>query len=362
MAIGNMSEYGLTSSIMSKRKKVLIVEDDSISRKILSQHFLKQNYNVFEAGCGDGAFEVIADNDIDVILLDISLPGIDGITILKKIKEDPHYDHIPVIMVSGNDDINIAIECIHSGASDYISKPYNPMLIQQRVNTCLREVFYRKQEQYYIEQLKQEREKSEDLLRVVYPSNVLQELKYGGVVNPKWFSNVAVLFCDIVDFSSYCNRNSTVEVVSKIQKMVELYEDLMEKHHLELIKTIGDCFMCVGGLLKQVENPVLQCIKCGFDMVEIANKELGWDVRVGIHVGEVMAGIIGKKNGLFDLWGDTVNIASKCERFAEVNSVVVSPQAQEYIKDIYVTESYRKIDFRKKNVLDFFKVFSKRSK
>ena len=121
---------------------------------------------------------------------------------------------------------------------------------------------------------------------------------------------------------------SQKEVIPSLQRLVEAYEDLVLRFNLEKIKTIGDAFMATAGLLKPLENPVLSCVECGLKMIEVAQDlPAKWNVRVGIHAGPVMAGVLGQRQYLFDLWGDTVNTAARIESNGVAGAVNLSREA-----------------------------------
>jgi class 3 adenylate cyclase len=134
-----------------------------------------------------------------------------------------------------------------------------------------------------------------------------------------------VLFADVVGFTSYCNSHPVDLVVTHLQDLVAEFEAIAERHGLEKIKTIGDAFMATAGLLKYTPEPVQAAARCGLEMAETAPRlSAGWNVRVGIHLGPVVAGIIGRQQYLFDVWGDTVNIASRIVQQAEPGAVLLS--------------------------------------
>jgi len=141
-----------------------------------------------------------------------------------------------------------------------------------------------------------------------------------------------VLFCDIVGFTEYCDRTPPETVVGQLQGLVRSFEDISLTHQLEKIKTIGDAFLATGGLLHKVDNPVLACVKCGLDLCRTSEAlEPGWQVRVGIHIGPIVAGIVGQRQFLFDLWGDTVNVAARIAGEAEPGTVFLSNAAWQLI-------------------------------
>lgn len=206
-------------------------------------------------------------------------------------------------------------------------------------------------------QLEEQKERTDSLLRFILPDIAVEELREKNKVQLRHRDGVAVLFCDIVAFTRYCSSHSIDEVIDNLQVLVESYESLVIKYDAEKIKTVGDAFMCVAGLLKQVQNPVQQCIKCGIDMIKIASTlKAKWKVRVGIHVGPVAAGILGHRQYLFDVWGDTVNFAARCEQAASPNNIVVSRQAKEMAEDLYEFESLGLVQIKGKGELELFRV------
>ena len=128
---------------------------------------------------------------------------------------------------------------------------------------------------------------------------------------------MAVPFADIVGFTEYCDTHDPEEVLDALTKITLQFEEISERHGLEKIKTIGDSFMAATGLLSPMLNPDLQCVKAGFDMIA-ACRDLTptWSVRLGVHSGDLIAGVLGNKKFLFDVWGDTVNTASRVEATA----------------------------------------------
>ena len=138
-------------------------------------------------------------------------------------------------------------------------------------------------------------------------------------------SNTWGSICDVVEFTSFCDRHRPGEILKHLQTLIEALEESAIEYGLEKIKTVGDSFMATAGLLTPVANPALKCVRCALAMVARA-KEVPphWQVRVGVHVGPVIAGIVGRKKFQYDVWGDTVNSAARMQRVAEPSSVCVN--------------------------------------
>ncbi|MGK9165741.1 response regulator [Inquilinus limosus] len=314
---------------------ILIVDDDETNRYTLARRLRREGYeDLTEAADGAAALALLRSRRFDLVLLDIMMPGMDGYEVLRTLKLDPALSDIPVIMISALDAIDSVVRCIELGAEDYLPKPFNPTLLRARVGASLDKKRLRDQEAAYLDQIEREKERSDRLLRAILPPGAISELKATDKVTPRRYDDVAVLFCDIVDFTAYCDRNPPEQVVAELQTLMEAFEQVVACHGLEKIKTIGDALMATAGLLERVEDPLPAAIRCGLDLVAATRQtQPGWGVRIGIHHGPVVAGIIGRRQFLFDLWGDTVNTAARITACAHSNSVFLSAALWRRIQD-----------------------------
>jgi adenylate cyclase len=305
---------------------ILIVDDDEMNRYTLARRLRREGYqDLTEAADGLTALALLRGHPFDLVLLDVMMPGMNGYEVLRTLKSDPALRGIPVIMISALDAVDGAVRCIELGAEDYLPKPFNPTLLRARVGASLDKKRLRDQEAAHLDQIRREQERSERLLHAILPPGAISELKATDRVAPRRYENVAVLFCDIIDFTAYCDRNPPEQVVAELQGLVEAFEGIVAGHGLEKIKTIGDALMATAGLLEGIEEPLPASIRCGLDLVAAARQaKPGWGVRVGIHHGPVVAGVIGRRQFLFDLWGDTVNTAARITACANPNSVFLS--------------------------------------
>jgi class 3 adenylate cyclase len=256
------------------------------------------------------------------------MPEMNGFEVLSLLKSDPALRHIPVIMISALDEIDSVVRCIEGGAEDYLPKPFNPVLLKARIGACLEKKRLRDREVTHLRHIEEEKRRSERLLHVILPHEIVEELTATNEVRPKRYDNVAVLFCDIVGFTPYCAGRDPEEVFSSLQELVERYEELALQYDLQKIKTIGDSFMATAGAIRPLPTPVLNAVRCGLQMLEAARAvKAHWEVRVGIHVGPVMAGVVGHRQYLFDIWGDTVNTAARVESHGKNGAVNLSAAA-----------------------------------
>jgi adenylate cyclase len=306
--------------------RILIVDDVDDNVFTLERRLRRfVEAEIASASNGRAALDQLQAGPFDLVLLDMQMPEMDGMAVLEQMKADMGLREIPVIMVSAVDDIETVLRCIKLGADDYVQKPFNPDLLRARVEAALERKRLRDHGAEFLAQLQTEKARTNDLLHSVLPKSVVGELKANGRFVPRRHDEVAVLLCDIVGFTEYCDRNPPECVVEALEALVSSFEAIVERHGLEKIKTIGDAFMATAGLLRYVDNPALAAAECGLAMVEAVKAESpDWQVRVGVHLGPVVAGVMGKRSFVFDLWGDTVNVAARIAAEAEPDTVVVT--------------------------------------
>ncbi len=309
--------------------RILVVEDDAFSRRLLVQLLANQGYRCVEvAADGHQALDRMRHDGIDLVLLDIELPQLDGIEVLRRLKDDPRLSPIPVIVISGVGEVESIVRCIDFGAEDYLSKPFNPVILRARISASLEKHRLRKREAARLAQVLQEQQKTDRLLNVILPAAAARELKTSGVVAPRRHEQVAVLFCDIVGFTAYCDRHRAEDVVARLQLLIERFERITESHRMEKIKTIGDSFMATAGMLRFNPEPLRSAVRCGLDMIAATAEVVkDWQVRVGIDYGPIVSGVLGRQKYQFDVWGGVVNIAARMTELASPGAVALRRDA-----------------------------------
>jgi PAS domain S-box-containing protein len=185
-----------------------------------------------------------------------------------------------------------------------------------------------------------EKRKSDELLLNILPKPVADELKSRGKATAKKYENVTIIFTDFKDFTSMASTISPNKLVKELNEIFGHFDDIMETFHIEKIKTIGDAYFAACGSPEQNKDHAFKCIEAAkkmFRYLEERNKvnELQWKMRAGIHSGPVVAGVVGKKKYAYDLFGDTVNTASRMESNGEVGKINISQTTYELIKGKY---------------------------
>ena len=320
---------------MATPARILIVDDEPFNRDVLAQELELLDHDTVAAINGRDALDRLAGGAFDLILLDIMMPEMDGFEVLRRLKDDARLRHVPVIMISALDDIDSVVRCVALGADDYLPKPFDPVLLKARLGACLEKKRWRDQEVAYLarierqmQEIERERTRADRLLHAILPPSAVAELKARDCVTPQRYEEVAVLFGDIVSFTSYCERYPAEEVVANLDHLTRACEELVSAHGLEKIKTVGDCVVATANLLQPHADPVLASVRCAFAMAEAARTNPArWQIRVGIHLGPVVAGVVGQTKFTYDVWGDTVNVAARLSDLGETGAVHLSEAA-----------------------------------
>ena len=335
---------------LSDRKTILIVDDTPTNIGIISS-VLKNSFRTKVATNGEKALALASANDRpDLILLDITMPGMDGYEVCRRLKANPATSSIPVIFLTAKTEDEDERHGFDVGAVDYVHKPFSASIVLARVKTHIAL-------QAALQQARESQKQADELLHCLLPEAAAEEIRNIGTVIPRRYNEVAVLFCDVVNFTSYCDKHEPEEVVSRLDALFVAFERVAAAHGLEKIKTIGDAFMAAAGLLKTANDPLETAVLCGLQMAATSiDSQLGWAVRVGVHIGPVVAGIVGQERYQFDIWGDTVNIAARMAGKAMPGGVAVTDETWRQIKDRFEGESLGDIEVKGKGTIQIVAV------
>lgn len=335
---------------------ILIVDDNEDNRYLLMRRLRHLGYEtVLTAEDGVEAMSMLSEQPVDLMLLDVMMPRMNGHEVLEQIKARPALREMRVIMISAVDDVDSVVRGIELGADDYLLKPFNPVILGARVGACVEKKRLRDREAYYREEIQRERRRADQLLEAILPPSALAELKATNEVKPRRVDEVTVLFGDIVGFTQYCDSHPAEQVVTELRALVDSFENIVDAHAMEKIKTIGDAFLATAGLLRPMQNGVLAAVRCAGAMIETSQRlKPGWTIRVGIHNGPVVAGIMGRRQYLFDLWGDTVNTAARITSHAQGGSILMSAAAWAQVRHCCAGRSCGPVELKGKGALELF--------
>ena len=322
---------------------ILVVEDNRLNRLKLVNLLQQQGHVISLAENGLQALAMMRAEAYDLVLLDILMPEMDGYQVLEAMKQDRGLRDLSVIVISALDEMDSIVRCIEMGAEDYLPKPFDPVLLRARIGACMEKKRLRDQEQAYLQEIQTEREKSERLLLNILPPPIAERLKEGQVVIADSYADVTVLFADIVDFTTLSAEMLPVTLVVLLNDIFSAFDQLARHYGLEKIKTIGDNYLIVGGLpTPRPDHP-----EAIAEMALGMQREMGHihtdhgelvQVRVGMHIGPVVAGVIGRQKFSYDLWGATVNIASRMQSQGVPGRIQVTDTVYQRLRDKYKFE------------------------
>jgi class 3 adenylate cyclase len=298
--------------------KILIADDDGVSRKLLRRLLEQDGHEVRAAANGSEALELFAEEPSDVVLLDIVMPEVDGISVLERLKETPAAGHVPVIMISAVDETESVVRCIEIGADDYLSKPFNPVILRARINAGLAKKRLRELE----------RARVHDVFSRFLPEHVVDDvlertdddLRLGGVRTVG-----TVMFTDLRGFTAFSENRPPELVIDALNRYFDETSDAILEHGGTLVAYRGDGFLAAFGAPIEVEDHADRALATAREMVDVRLPRFnGWlrangigeEVRmgVGLNSGAFMSGNVGSMRRLeYTVHGDTVNTASRIE-------------------------------------------------
>jgi class 3 adenylate cyclase len=197
----------------------------------------------------------------------------------------------------------------------------------------------------------------------ILPAKVAKELQQDGYATPRDYESVTVLFTDFKSFTRIAEGLTPYELIAELNSYFNAFDNIIDKFNLEKIKTIGDAYMCAGGIPEPNNTHPVDALRVGLAMQEhmrIKNEkriEQGltpWELRVGIHTGPIIAGVVGSKKYAYDIWGDTVNIASRMESNGEPGRVNISQSTYDLVKDRFDCLYRGKIAAKNKGEIDMY--------
>ncbi len=364
----------------------ILYVDDEENNLTSFRAALRRYYNIFTALSGAEGMEIFAKHDIHIIVTDQRMPNMTGVQFLQHLPDEP--DNIRMIL-TGFSDIEAIIEAINTGkVYRYITKPWDKDDLKITIDNALEAVRLRRDNKHLIKELQEynehleekvkqrtieietksalleaEKAKSDKLLLNILPEEIADELKRFGRSYARKHAQVSVLFADIKGFTSIAESMMPDELVNQLDESFCGFDHIIEKHGMEKIKTIGDCYMCASGLpLSNTDNAIV-AINAALDIQEFildfnASKKIqnlpAFEIRIGIHTGPVVAGVVGIRKFAYDIWGDTVNLASQMEQHSEPGKINISGDTYLLVKDNFVSTYRGKIPAKSKGEIDMY--------
>jgi adenylate cyclase len=321
--------------------KILIVDDLEVNVLLLERMLRGAGYDsITSTRDPRGVCALHLKNRYDLILLDLQMPGMDGFQVMEGLKEIETDGYLPVLVITAQPDQKL--RALKAGAKDFIGKPFD-----------LAEVLIRVYNMLEVRLLHLEMKKLYD--QVVAEQKVRPEViadSFTEVIADS-FAEVTVLFADIVEFTRFSEGVSAKVLVDVLNDIFTRFDSIADNRGLEKIKTIGDAYMAAAGLPVPVADHAVRAAHMALDMIEAMdrfNEHSGYKlrVRIGINTGAVVAGVIGKRKFLYDLWGDVVNTASRMESQGVAGRIQLTDTTRQRLNDSFMLEKRGAIDVKGK--------------
>jgi class 3 adenylate cyclase len=336
--------------------RVLLVDDQRIVgetvRRMLAGHTPEIEFRL----CLDpsAALAMATEFGPTVILQDLVMPGVNGLDLVRAFRADEATQRVPIIVLSSKEEAATKAESFAAGANDYIVKLPDKLELLARiqhhsdafVHRLERDEAYKLllQQQEMLSQLllkvSEEKQKSENLLLNILPESVASELKEAGVVRAMRFELAGVLFADFCDFTAISHTMSAHELVFELNECFSGFDRIARAHGVEKLKTIGDGYLCVAGVPEPRPDALVSLARTALEIrnqiaarrtEKMADGSPYWDVRVGLHCGPLVAGVVGLHKFAYDVWGDTVNLASRMESAGAPGRVNISDEFRAHL-------------------------------
>lgn len=299
---------------------ILIIDDDIKLATGLKEILSGTGNNVIVVNDHIEALPILRKREIGIILINLESESFSGMEILQELKEASSTNNTYKLLITqGTTSAAKLVRGFNHGAVDFITTPFNPNLIKAKIDVY-KTLFYKDQ-------------RIGQLLRNIFPRNVLDDFNAYGKFSPKRIENGVVIFTDFVDFSTVSKDLEPIQLLRQLEKYFTVFDEISKRYSIEKIKTIGDSYMALAGVTEAKANPAIRACLAALEMRQYVENEVQlakamglpfWDIRIGIHQGPLVAGIIGKTKFSFDVWGDTVNIAARAERMSTAGKITIS--------------------------------------
>ena len=348
---------GTREAVHSSR--ILIVDDNAANRDVLERRLAREGHQVATAANGAVALELVVGRTFDLILLDLIMPEMSGFEVLRRLKAAEHTNDIPVIVISALDELDSVVRCIEAGAEDYLTKPFNPILLRARIGASLEKKWLRDREKKFIADLEREKARSETLLLNILPQSIVNRLRNGETVIADSITEATILFCDLVGFTTLSQELAAERTIDVLSGIFSAFDRLAAEFGVEKIKTIGDAYMVAAGIPEAQPDHADRIAALAPRMLDAVSAiadatTLKLQARVGIHTGPITAGVIGSHKFVYDVWGDTVNTASRMESQSLPGRIQISAATRAVLGDRFQLERRGIIEVKGKGMMETY--------
>ncbi|MGZ6253152.1 MAG: adenylate/guanylate cyclase domain-containing protein [Candidatus Binataceae bacterium] len=334
--------------------RILVVDDEIFNCRLVERFLHSLGYsNVVTTNDPREVRELQLHHDFDLVLLDVEMPYLSGFEVIEILNTHRrHDDYLPILVFTGHQDRDVRLRALASGAKDFLTKPLEPAEATHRIRNLLEVRILHNMNRI-------ERDRYQDLLGSILPGPIIRRLRNGETRIADRLDDASVLFSDLVGFTAYSANREPSEVVDALTGLFSEFDALAKHHDLEKIKTIGDAYMVVGGLAPDDHDhaPRMADLALSMVMATANNKharKAGFRIRIGLHRGPIIAGLLGGARSTYDVWGDTINTASRFESTSLPGRTNISEAFAAAVRNEFFLEPRGKIALAGKGELDAY--------
>lgn len=347
-----MKSVSLYAVMFDRIINILLIESEIEASKALGDILQQPGHNVFIAENEQTAIRLVNQKRFVLIFLNLDLPFVnEGFIrqITSGLSDSNIAGNTTIIVSSENKSKAYKTVSKNAGLTtfDYFMRPFDPDLVHVKTEIYKRLYF--------------KHQRVSQLLETILPSQTLREFQRSGKSSPKKKSNCAIMFTDFVDFSVKTRNKDPQEIVKTLDRYFTQFDRIILKYKLEKIKTIGDAYMVVGGVTEDDPHPAVRMALAAIEirnyvetkiLTQKAFQKDYWEVRIGLHLGDLVAGVVGQHKFSFDVWGHDVNIAARCEQHSKPNKISVTEAFAEVIAPYFDTTYRGKIQLKNQGETD----------
>ncbi len=352
---GERASTTSTRTITSEPGFILAVDDLLENRELVARYLSRSGHMVVTAASGEEALITLENSDVDVVLLDLMMPGMDGREVLRRIKEHPDWRATPVIVISGRQDMDAIVECIEAGADDYLFKPFNPVLLQARIKAGIERKRWHDREELYRQQL----ERNEKFIRATFGRYLSDEIVTEILERPEGLElggdlrEVTIMMSDIRGFTTLSEQLAPDQVVKMLNRYLGTMTEIIMAHHGIIDEFIGDAILAVFGAPQKRDDDADNAARCALAMqaaMEDINRQNAAEglpeVQTGIalNTGKVIAGNIGsERRSKYGFVGHPMNVTSRIEDLCAGGEILISASTLQNLSEDYVVDGTREL-------------------
>jgi class 3 adenylate cyclase len=326
---------------------ILAVDDRAENRELLARYLTRSGHFVVTASNGAEALDMLGNADVDVVLLDRLMPGMDGREVLRRIKAEPRWRATPVIMISGEQDMEGIVECIEAGADDYLFKPFNPVLLQARITAGIERKRWHDREALYREQL----ERNERFIRATFGRYLSDDIVTEILERPEGLElggdlrDVTIMMSDIRGFTTLTEQLPAKRVVTMLNRYLGAMTDIILRFGGTIDEFLGDAILAVFGAPRRHDDDADRAARCALamqaamDAINEENSREGLpnlEMGIALNTGTVIAGNIGsERRSKYGFVGHAMNVTSRIEDVTGRGEILIADSTRRALRHAY---------------------------